>query len=205
MSYDDFVPTGDKQLDAIERFFREAEVGITIADNFRAGVEVEEYENDSLYSGFSKVAKAAGYPDIAGLFAKVAGQEKMHAEWMKEADPSLAKITLGPDAAPSAAAEAIRKQIREQEELVAQVAARLHKEPQLRQEVVERMLRVAISVERIESEKTYPEFARLAREQGKEKLARMYERVQKSETQHFQWYSEALQKVESAKAARVAG
>ena len=59
LSNDDFVPTGDAQLDAIERFFREAEVGITVADNFRAGVEVEEYENDSLYSGFSKVARGS--------------------------------------------------------------------------------------------------------------------------------------------------
>lgn len=205
MSYDDFVPTGDKQLDAIERFFREAEVGLTIADNFRAGVEVEEYENDSLYSGFSKVARAAGYPDIADLFHKVAGQEKMHAEWMVEADPSLATKTLGPDAPPSEAAAAIRKQIAEQEELVAQVAARVHKEPELRQEVVERMLRVAISVEGIESEKTYPEFARLAHEAGKTKLAKMYERVQKSEAQHHKWYSEALRKIESSRMARVAG
>lgn len=205
MSYDDFVPTGDKQLDAIERFFREAEVGLTVADNFRAGVEVEEYENDSLYSGFSKVAKAAGYGQIADLFNKVAAQEKMHAEWMKEADPSLATATLGPDSPPSEAARAIREQIKEQEDLVAEVAARVHREPELRREVVERMLRVAISVERIESEKTYPEFARLAQKQGKDRLARMYERVQKSEAQHLKWYSEALEKLQPGTGPRVAG
>lgn len=199
MSYDDFVPTGDKQLDAIERFFREAEVGLTIADNFRAGVEVEEYENESLYTGFSKVARAAGYPSIANLFAKVAGEEKLHALWMREAAPELVKETMGANAPPSAAAEAIRTQIREQEDLVAEVADRVHGDAGLSREVVERMLRVAISVERIESEKTYPEFARAAQAKGNQRLAKMYERVQRSESQHFQWYSEALAELVPAK------
>lgn len=196
MSYDDFTPTGDAQLDAIERFFREAEAGLTIADNFRAGVEVEEYENESLYSGFAKVAKAAGYNDLARLFAKVAGEEKLHAEWMKEAAPELVADVLGPDAPVSEAGQRIRAQIAEQEELVDAVAARVHDEPTLRREVAERMLRVAISVENIEAHKTYPEFARLARESGNERLAAMYERVQASEAQHASWYEEALAKLE---------
>ncbi|MES2154699.1 MAG: ferritin family protein [bacterium] len=195
MSNDDFVPTGDAQLDAIERFFREAEVGITIADNFRAGVEVEEYENDSLYTGFSKVARAAGYEDLANLFAKVAGEEKLHAIWMREADPELTAKAFAADAPPSEAAKQIRAQIAEQEELVAAVSRRVHNEPALRRQVAERMLHVAISVENIESTKTYPEFARAAHAAGQVRLAAMYECVQASEAQHAKWYSEALAKL----------
>jgi rubrerythrin len=201
MSNDDFVPTGDAQLDAIERFFREAEVGITIADNFRAGVEVEEYENDSLYSGFSKVARAAGYEDLANLFTKVAGEEKLHAVWMREADPELTARAFASGAAESQAGAAIRKQIAEQESLVAQVAARVHDEPAIRRQVVERMLHVAISVENIEAHHTYPEFARAAKAAGNQKLAAMYERVQGSEAQHHQWYTAALAKVQGPVAA----
>ncbi|MCA1811571.1 MAG: hypothetical protein LC623_06120 [Halobacteriales archaeon] len=198
MSNDDFVPTGDAHLDAIERFFREAEVGLTVADNFRAGVEVEEYENDSLYAGFATVARAAGYTDLANLFTKVAGEEKLHAVWMREADPELTARTFAPGAPESQAAKAIRRQIAEQEELVAAVAARVHGEPALRRQVVERMLHVAISVESIEAHTTYPEFARAARAGGNETLARMYERVQASEAQHHQWYSAALKQVLAA-------
>ncbi|MHB1260440.1 MAG: ferritin family protein [Thermoplasmatota archaeon] len=192
MSNDDFIPTGDAQLDAIERFFREAEVGITIADNFRAGIEVEEYENDSLYTGFSKVARAAGYDDLANLFAKVAGEEKLHAVWMREADPELTARAFAPDAPESAAAKQIRSQIAEQEDLVAQVSARVHDEPALRRQVAERMLHVAISVENIEATKTYPEFAAAAHKAGQTRLAAMYERVQASEAQHHAWYTQAL-------------
>lgn len=204
MSNDDFVPTGDAQLDAIERFFREAEVGLTVADNFRAGVEVEEYENDSLYSGFSRVARAAGYEDLANLFAKVAGEEKLHAVWMREADPELTARTFAPGAPESEAAKAIRAQISEQEELVAQVSARVHGEPALRRQVAERMLHVAISVENIEANTTYPEFARAAHAAGNQRLAQMYERVQASEAQHHQWYSEALAKLRAAEDPMVA-
>ncbi|HLF16067.1 MAG TPA: ferritin family protein [Candidatus Thermoplasmatota archaeon] len=198
MSNDDFVPTGDAQLDAIERFFREAEAGVTIADNFRAGVEVEEYENDSLYSGFSKVARAAGYEDLANLFTKVAGEEKLHAVWMREADPELTARTFAPGAPESEAAKAIRGQIAEQEALVAEVSRRVHSEPALRRQVAKRMLHVAISVENIEANKTYPEFAAAAHAAGNKRLAAMYERVMRSEAQHHKWYSEALQKILAA-------
>jgi hypothetical protein len=66
-------------------------------------------------------------------------------------------------------------------ESVAEVARRVHDEPHLRHEVVEKMLRVALSVENIESTKTYPEFARAAREglderTGRELLLRLRER-----------------------------
>src|SRR5262245_12930698 len=47
-------------------------------------VDVEEYENQIMYPEFSRWARAAGYPQVAELFLKVAGEEKLHAVWLRD-------------------------------------------------------------------------------------------------------------------------
>lgn len=46
-------------------------------------VDVEEYENQVMYPEFARWAEKAGHPDLASLFRKVAGEEKLHAVWLR--------------------------------------------------------------------------------------------------------------------------
>ena len=46
-------------------------------------VDVEEYENAIMYPEFARWASKAGYPELATLFRKVAGEEKLHAVWLR--------------------------------------------------------------------------------------------------------------------------
>jgi len=47
-------------------------------------VDVEEYENQVMYPEFARWAEKAGQPELARLFRKVAGEEKLHAVWLRE-------------------------------------------------------------------------------------------------------------------------
>ena len=47
-------------------------------------VDVEEYENQIMYPEFARWAEKAGQPELASLFRKVAGEEKLHAVWLRE-------------------------------------------------------------------------------------------------------------------------
>ena len=47
-------------------------------------VDVEEYENQVMYPEFARWAEKAGHPKLASLFRKVAGEEKLHAVWLRE-------------------------------------------------------------------------------------------------------------------------
>ncbi|MEN8108249.1 MAG: ferritin family protein, partial [Pseudomonadota bacterium] len=46
----------------------------TTAESF---VDVEEYENQVMYPEFARWAEKAGHPELASLFRKVAGEEKL--------------------------------------------------------------------------------------------------------------------------------
>ena len=47
-------------------------------------IDVEEYENRVMYPEFARWAEKAGHPRLATLFRKVAGEEKLHAVWLRE-------------------------------------------------------------------------------------------------------------------------
>ncbi|MFV9616710.1 MAG: ferritin family protein [Gammaproteobacteria bacterium] len=55
------------------------EDGHKTAESF---VDVEMYENQVMYPEFARWAEKAGYPELARLFRKVAGEEMLHAVWL---------------------------------------------------------------------------------------------------------------------------
>lgn len=52
----------------------------TTAQNLKAAIEGESYENDHMYPEFARVAREEGFPDIARYFEAVARHERRHAE-----------------------------------------------------------------------------------------------------------------------------
>ena len=77
----------DKTLiteDMIFECFAAAQSGKDGEMTAKSFVDVEEYENKVMYPEFARWAKKAGYPKVADLFLKVAGEEKLHSVWLRE-------------------------------------------------------------------------------------------------------------------------
>ena len=60
-------------------------------------VDVEEYENQIMYPEFARWADKAGHSDIARLFRKVAGEEKLHSVWLRELYDDIGVPSRGED------------------------------------------------------------------------------------------------------------
>src|SRR5210317_1013393 len=60
-------------------------------------VDVEEYENQIMYPEFARWAEKAGHPELASLFRKVAGEEKLHAVWLRELYQDMGQPARGED------------------------------------------------------------------------------------------------------------
>ena len=143
-------------------------------------VDVEEYENQIMYPEFARWAEKAGHPELASLFRKVAGEEKLHAVWLRELYQDMGQPPRGEDTA--RAIEAL-KTIR------ANCDALIAMNPE---GVVEKALAVAISVEEREYQDIYPRFRDQALAQGDQRAADVYQRVVDSESQHADWFRGAL-------------
>lgn len=50
-----------------------------------------------MYPEFARWADKAGYPNLGTLFRKVAGEEKLHAVWLKELYDDIGTPTHGED------------------------------------------------------------------------------------------------------------
>jgi rubrerythrin len=143
-------------------------------------VDVEEYENQIMYPEFARWAEKAGHPDLARLFRKVAGEEKLHAVWLRELYDEIGVPSRGEDT--QRAIDALAT-IREN------CDALIAKNPQ---GVIEKALAVAISVEEREYLDIYPRFRDQALADGEEQTAAVYQRVIDSEAQHADWFRGAL-------------
>lgn len=143
-------------------------------------VDVEEYENQIMYPEFARWAEKAGQPQLASLFRKVAGEEKLHAVWLRELYEDMGQPTRGEDT--ERAIDAL-KTIR------ANCDALIEMNPD---GVVEKALAVAISVEEREYQDIYPRFRDQALAQNDHKAADVYQRVVDSERQHADWFRHAL-------------
>ncbi len=143
-------------------------------------VDVEEYENQIMYPEFARWAEKAGHPDLAHLFRKVAGEEKLHAVWLRELYDDIGVPSRGEDT--QRAVDALST-------IQANCDALLAMNPQ---GVVEKALSVAISVEEREYQDIYPRFRDQALAQGEEATAAVYQRVIDSEAQHADWFRAAL-------------
>ena len=162
--------------------------GAATAESF---VDVEEYENQIMYPEFARWAKKAGYPSLATLFMKVAGEEKLHAVWLRELYRDLGEPARGEDT--QRAIDALTSIRANCDELIAM-------NPDA---VVAKSLRVAIMVEEREYQDIYPAFRDRALAEGRNDEAAVYQRVVDSEAQHASWFRAALANLESGARAAV--
>lgn len=143
-------------------------------------VDVEEYENQIMYPEFARWARTAGYPQLATLFMKVAGEEKLHAVWLRELYDDIGVPSRGEDT--QRAIDALTT-------IRANCDALIAMNPD---GVIEKALKVAISVEEREYQDIYPRFREQAQARGDLKEAEVYQRVVDSEAQHADWFRAAL-------------
>ena len=143
-------------------------------------IDVEEYENQVMYPEFARWAKQAGYADLARLFAKVAGEEKLHAIWLRNLYNDIGIPPQGEDT--QRAIDALNSIRDNCDQLI-----RLNPDS-----VVEKALCVAIMVEEREYKEIYPRFRDQALAHGDTKTAAVYQKVIDSERQHSLWFEAAL-------------
>jgi rubrerythrin len=154
-------------------------------------VDVEEYENQIMYPEFARWAEQAGHPALATLFRKVAGEEKLHAVWLRELYSEMGAPARGEDT--QRAVDALHTIRANCDELLAM-------NPEA---VVESALKVAIRVEEREALRIYPQFRDQALAEGNERAAGVYQKVIDSESQHAQWFHAALSGLQTGSAAAV--
>ena len=156
---------------------QQSELADKTAESF---VDVEEYENQIMYPEFARWARQAGYPRLATLFHKVAGEEKLHAVWLRALYEDIGVPQRGEDTQRAIdALDTIRANC---DELIA-----LNPDG-----VVEKALRVAIRVEEREYMEIYPRFRDQALAAGDTGTAAVYQQVIDSEHEHANWFTAAL-------------
>lgn len=161
--------------------FAAAQQGDNMDQTAASFVDVEEYENQIMYPEFARWAETAGYPELASLFRKVAGEEKLHAVWLRELYDEMGTPSRGEDTQRAIdALEAIR----------ANCDALIKMNPD---GVVEKALTVAIMVEEREYRDIYPNFRDQAVAENNTKAAEVYQRVVDSERSHADWFRNALE------------
>ena len=143
-------------------------------------VDVEEYENQIMYPEFARWAQQAGYPQLATLFRKVAGEEKLHAVWLRALYDDIGVPQRGEDT--QRAIDALNTIRANCDELIAMNP----------DGVVEKALSVAIRVEEREYLDIYPRFRDQALNDGDTRAAAVYQKVIDSEHEHANWFKAAL-------------
>ena len=143
-------------------------------------IDVEMYENQVMYPEFARWAEKAGYPELASLFRKVAGEEKLHAIWLRELYDDIGTPAHGEDT---------ERAITALKTIQANCDALIKMNPDA---VIEKALKVAITVEEREALNIYPEFRDRELKNGNQAAAEVYQRVVDSESQHMNWFKSAL-------------
>jgi len=166
--------------DMIYQCFAAAQECDDLAKTAASFVDVEEYENKIMYPEFARWAKKANRPDIARIFSKVAGEEGLHAVWLRELYTDMDTPERGEDT--ERAVEVLETIRANCDELIAM-------NPEA---VLEKALVVAIRVEEREYRDIYPRFRDQALAKGDHKSAEVYQRVVDSERQHAEWFEAAL-------------
>lgn len=152
-------------------------------------VDVEEYENQIMYPEFARWAEKAQRADLAQLFRRVAGEEKLHAVWLRELYDDIGVPSRGEDT---------KRAIDALETIQANCDALIEMNPE---GVIEKALSVAISVEEREYQDIYPRFRDQALTEGDERTAAVYQRVIDSEAAHAQWFRSALDEFRATRQA----
>nr|YP_009546216.1 rubrerythrin [Gloeochaete wittrockiana]ASQ40277.1 rubrerythrin [Gloeochaete wittrockiana] len=163
----------------IDRFFQEATHKDVTDLNAASSIEVEMYECDCMYPTFAQIARQSGQPEIASMFDAIAREEGEHADILRQLYTKL-EIKDSPE---TVEAKRLVSAIENQIQVVTSDSRGLS-----------RVLETALEVETIESQKTYPAFAKLAREQGKLEVAEAFDKIVQSETKHANWVKRALER-----------
>jgi rubrerythrin len=171
--------------DMIFECFAAAQQSADSTETAKSFVDVEEYENQIMYPEFARWAKTAGYPRLATLFMKVAGEEKLHAVWLRELYDDIGVPARGEDT--QRAIDALTTIRANCDALIAQNP----------DGVVEKALKVAISVEEREYQDIYPRVRDQARARGDLREAEVYQRVVDSEAEHAEWFRAALREFQA--------
>jgi rubrerythrin len=167
--------------DMIFECFAAARRGECMNATAESFVDVEEYENQVMYPEFARWAKQAGYPRLATLFLKVAGEEKLHAVWLRKLYEDMGIPARGQDTQRAIdALTAIRENC---DKLIGMNP----------DGVVEKALRVAMRVEEREFADIYPRFRDQALAAERPEEVAVYQKVIDSERQHYDWFQAALQ------------
>jgi len=143
-------------------------------------VDVEEYENQIMYPEFARWAEKAGHHDLATLFRRVAGEEKLHAVWLRKLYADMGVPSRGEDT--QRAIDALKT-------IQANCDALIGLNPD---GVVEKALSVAVRVEEREALSIYPKFRDQALAEGNHAAAEVYQKVVDSEATHAEWFKAAL-------------
>ena len=178
--------------DMIFECFAAAKMESRLHQTAESFVDVEEYENQIMYPEFARWAEKAGHPDLARLFRKVAGEEKLHAVWLRELYDDIGVPSRGEDT---------QRAIDALDAIQANCDALIEMNPQ---GVVEKALTVALRVEEREYRDIYPHFRDQALAANDSRTADVYQRVIESEEQHAVWFRAALADFQAAPAAATA-
>lgn len=135
---------------------------------------IGESQARNRYNFYSKVAKKAGYEQISEVFLITADNERIHAKRLFEHINELKK-----------------KSGEKLDEIVVEAAA-----PTIFGDTIEN-LKAAIVGEHYENSEMYPEFAKVADEEGLADIAKRLRSIAKAEEHHEERYKKILKEVEN--------
>jgi rubrerythrin len=133
---------------------------------------VGESQARNRYAFYAKVAKKEGFEQVASIFLETAEQEKTHAKRLFE---HIQEFQPLPDT-------------------IAEI--NIGKDGFTYKDTVTN-LKTAIAGENHEQSQMYPEFAKIAREEGYDKIATRLESIAKAEVHHEERYIKLLEQVEA--------
>ncbi len=134
---------------------------------------IGESQARNRYTYYAKVAKKEGYEQISGIFLETAEQEKVHAKRLFEHIQELKK-NLG---------------TKEEEFVVEGLAPTVYGN-------TKENLKAAAEGENYEHTEMYPEFAKVAEEEGLKKIAHRLKSIAKAEQHHEERYLKLLKELE---------
>lgn len=134
---------------------------------------IGESQARNRYTFYAKIAKKEGYEQIAEIFLLTADQEKVHAKRLFEHIQEL------------------KKELGNNEEIIVEATA-----PTV-YENTEKNLQAAIKGENYEHSTMYPEFAKIAEEEGLDKIAERLKSIAIAEKNHEERYLKLLEHVKN--------
>lgn len=131
---------------------------------------IGESQARNRYTFYAKIAKKEGFEQISEIFLQTAEQEREHAKWLFRL---------------------INKLKENNEDIVVEASA-----PTVLETTAEN-LKAAIEGEHYETSEMYPEFAKIAEEEGFPEIAKRLRSIALAEAHHEERYSKLLKEIEA--------